>query len=293
MYKFQFFLLKILYAVFSIISIKMAEQLANILAFLIGNVFRYRRKTVLDNLYKVYGENLPNQKNIMVRDVYRNFTYLWFEVMHTKKITIENFDTHFNIHGFEVVDELLKKKNGLILVSGHFGNFEWTTILFGIKGYFYNAIAKKQRNPYVNQFMTENREYFGGRIIFTKKALKEGLNVLRNDGILLLVGDQDARKKGVFVDFLGMPSSTAVGTAVFKLRTKAPILFISMIRKSYAHFDVFFEEVKVNEDLKFGEESIIEITQAHSAVLEKWIRKYPEQWFWMHRRWKSKPDSST
>jgi KDO2-lipid IV(A) lauroyltransferase len=137
--------------------------------------------------------------------------------------------------------------------------------------------------------MTKNREYFGGRIIFVKRALKEGLNVLRNNGFLLLVTDQDARKKGVFVDFLGVASSTAVGTAVFHLRTGAPILLIAMVRRRYGYFDVFFDEVKVDPELKFSEESIIKITQAHTKVLEKWIRKYPEQWFWMHRRWKTKP----
>jgi Kdo2-lipid IVA lauroyltransferase/acyltransferase len=270
----------------------MAEKLADFLAFLIGNVFRYRRKTILNNLHMVYGENLPANKKILLRNIYRNFTYLWFEVMHTKKITPENFNDHFIVHGFEIFEQLIQRNKGLILISGHFGNFEWTPIILGIKGYFYTAIAKRQRNPYVNKFITESREFFGGKIIFVKKALKEGLNVLRKKKLLLLVGDQDARKKGVFVDFLGIPSSTAVGTAVFHLRTGAPILFIALIRKSYAHFEVFFEEIKAPENLKYSEESIIEITQIHTRVLEKWIRKYPEQWFWMHRRWKSKPEDA-
>ena len=131
MYKLQFFLFKILYTVFSVISIKMAEKLADFFAFILGNIFRYRRKTILDNLYKVYGDNLPIKKNILVRDIYRNFTYLWFEVLHAKKITPYNFDTHFNIHGFETIDKYLKHKKGLILISGHFGNFEWATIWSG------------------------------------------------------------------------------------------------------------------------------------------------------------------
>lgn len=288
MYKIQFFLLTILYKVCSALSIKATEKLANILAFFIRDVFRYRRQTVLDNLKKVYGDNLPDKQSILLRDIYRHFTYLWFEVIHSKKISMDNIDKHFNVHGFEIIDKMLEKNKGLILFSGHFGNFEWVTILFGLKGYFYNAIAKKQRNPYVNKFITENREHSGGRIIFTKKALKEGLKALKNNQLLMLVTDQDARKKGVFVDFMGIPSSTAAGTAVFTLRTKAPLIFVAMIRKSYAHFDVFFEEVKINENLKFSQEAIIEITQVHTKVLEKWVRRYPEQWFWMHKRWKTK-----
>ena len=112
---------------------------------------------------------------------------------------------------------------------------------------------------------------------------------MRKKQLLMLVTDQDARKKGVFVDFLGIPSSTAVGTAVFTLRTKTPVIFVANVRRSYAHFDVYFEEVKINEDLQSSEESIIKITQEHTRILEKWVRRYPEQWFWMHRRWKTKP----
>ena len=107
------------------------------------------------------------------QNIYRNFTYLWFEVLHTKKITHKNFDDHFVLHDLELFNKLINQKKGLIVVAGHFGNFEWTTVLFGIKGYSYNAVAKRQSNPYVNKFITDNREYSGGRIIYVKKALKE------------------------------------------------------------------------------------------------------------------------
>lgn len=291
MYKLQFFLFKCLHLLFSIINISSAEKLANIFAFMIGNIFRYRREVILDNLHLVYGDILPEKENILLKKIYRNFTYLWFEVLYAKKINLENFKDHFTIKNFEIVNNLLSLNKGLIMITGHLGNFEWTPGLFGLKGYYYNAIAKRQRNPYINAFMQDTREYFGGKIIFTKNALKEGLRVLRNNEILMMVVDQDARRKGVFVNFLGIPSSTAVGTAIFHLRTKAPILFIAMIRKSFGHFDVYFEEVNTKDDLTITEESVIEITQAHSAVLEKWVRKYPEQWFWMHKRWKTKPKS--
>lgn len=292
MYKIEYILLKIVNFFFSVISIKTAEKAAYVLAFFISNIIRYRRKVILGNLHKVYGDELPDKPSTLLKNIYLNFTFLWFEVMQSSKINTNNFNEHFSFHGLEIVEDLLSENKGIILVTGHFGNFEWTKIVFGIKKYPLNAVVKKQHNPYIDAYMNDIRESLGGKAIYMKQALKDGIKLLRKNKILLVVGDQDAKEKGVFVDFLGIPSSTALGTAIFHLRTQSPILFIAMIRKSYAHFDVYFEKVEVPPDLKFSDEAIFQITQAHTKVLDKWIRKYPEQWFWMHKRWKSKPSSA-
>jgi len=232
---------------------------------------------------------LPQDKKTLIKAIYRNFTYLWFEVLQTKKIIRSNFDQYFNSYNFELVTNTLKKNRGAIIISGHLGNFEWISIYLGIKDIPFAAIAKRLSNRYIDEFMCNNRERNGCKVIYTKTALKEGLKFLRDKKVLAIAADQDARKKGIFVDFLGQPSSTAVGPAIFQIRSGAPMLYIAAIRTSYAHFDMHFEKIEIREDLKISNESIHEITQAHAAILDRWIKKYPEQWFWMHRRWKSKP----
>ena len=170
------------------------------------------------------------------------------------------------------------------------GNFEWLGQMHGQLGHKTNGIAKRQRNPLVNQLIEKNRLRKNMGVIYTRNAMKEGIEVLKNKDILAIVTDQDAKSRGVFVDFLGIPSSTAVGPAVFHLRTGAPIIFLMSIRTDYGKFDAYYEEVCPKTDPRdVTDKKIKELTQLHSAVLDKWIRKYPEQWFWMHRRWKTKP----
>lgn len=289
MHRLEFLLLKSLYFFFTIAPFALVEKLANVFAFILQHVVKYRRKVILENLKKVYGENLPQDEKKLVKAIYRNFTYLWFEVLQTKKIIRSNFDLHFKSHNFELLTNTLAENKGAIIMAGHLGNFEWISIYLGIKDIPFAAIAKKVKNKYIDEFMRNTRERNGCKVIYTKTALRQGLKFLRLKKVLAIAADQDARKKGIFVDFLGQPSSTALGPAIFQLKSGAPMLFIAAIRTKYAHFDVYFDKIDVRRGLLFSDESIHEITQAHVTVLEQWIRKYPEQWFWMHKRWKSKP----
>ena len=243
---------------------------------------------MMSNLKLVYGENFPKESAYMLKQIYCNFTYLWFEVLQVGKLFNENKEQFFSVYNRELIEQALKDGNGVILLSGHLGNFEWLAALFGFYGWPFAAIAKKQKNPYVDKFIRERRESNGARVIYVKSAMKDGLRLLKNKGILGIVGDQDARRKGIFINFLGQPSSTAIGPAIFHLRSKAPMFWVSAIRTKYAQFEIHFEKIETEVPFEINDENIKNVTQKHSDVLEKWVRKYPEQWFWMHRRWKTK-----
>ena len=103
---------------------------------------------------------------------------------------------------------------------------------------------------------------------------------MRSKGILGVIGDQDARKHGVFVDFFGHPASTAKGAAILHIKTKAPIIVGIAVRRGWGRFDIHFERVDANND-------IFSITQAHTKILEKWIKRNPGQYLWTHKRWKT------
>jgi KDO2-lipid IV(A) lauroyltransferase len=94
------------------------------------------------------------------------------------------------------------------------------------------------------------------------------------------------------VDFFGIPSATAQGAALFHLKTGTPIIFVSAIRQKWGKFDIHFERIEISEKMQLNEQSIFSITQTHIKILEKWIKKYPEQYFWTHKRWKTKPDKA-
>lgn len=288
MFKLEYYLIKLLDFILPRFSFKSIEKSANLIAFILRELFRFRRDIVKKNLDLVYNGVYPQPYKELIKNIYRNFTYLWFELLQAKKINTDNFNQHFKIHDLDILDNALKKKNGVILLTGHLGNFEWSMPFFGLKGYNLKVIMRKLKNPFVNNFIVKAREQFGCKTVYPRKAPREGFKIIKEGGILEIVGDQYAGKKGIKVDFLGNLSSTAAGAAVFHIKTQAPIVFTFFIRSRYGYFDVYFEEIKITGVNDKTEENIKEVTQIHTRVLEKWIRKYPDQWFWLHKRWKNK-----
>ncbi|MBD3223081.1 MAG: hypothetical protein GF313_00010 [Caldithrix sp.] len=289
MHKIEYRIVQLLLKFFNYLSFKAGKRMALILYFFIAHVFRYRRRVIKDNLHRVYKSRWPKPPKELINLIYKNFVFLWMEFLQSKKLSRDNLQQHFKLHNEEMVEEALSKGHGVILISGHFGNFEWLGRMHGLMGHPVNGIAKAQSNPYVNELVEKHRSDENVKVIYTREAMEKGVKALQNNEILAIVTDQDARKRGIFVDFLGYPSSTAVGTAVFHLRTGAPIISIISVRRDYGQFEVYYEKVAEGEPTAVTDEKVRHITQQHTKALEKWVLKYPEQWFWMHRRWKTKP----
>ena len=291
MHRVEYYLVYTLFRIFQRVSFRTGRRIALGIYFLIAKVIRYRKEVILNNLHRVYGENLPAKENELLNAIYKNFVFLWMEFLQSSKMLKNPIDNHFQFYNIEILNRALRHKKGVILLSGHFGNFEWLAQVMPKMDYQVNGIAKKQSNPYVNAFVEERRTQTGLQIIYTRDAVKQSLKALKRGEIVAIVADQDARDRGVFVEFMGLPSSTPVGPAVLHLRSGAPIVLITGIRKDYGCFDVYFEEVVPAEEpnKEVNDEDIVKITQLHATALEHWVRKYPEQWFWMHKRWKTKP----
>jgi KDO2-lipid IV(A) lauroyltransferase len=154
------------------------------------------------------------------------------------------------------------------------------------------AIQKRVKNSYVNDFIVKIRKRHNIKLIYKEDAMKKGLSILKKKKILGIVADQDAGRKGIFIDFFNQPASTAVGPAIFHLRTKAPLIVCIGVRKSPGKFDCYFERIPELSSYEISDVAIYALTQFHTDILEKWIRRYPEQWFWTHRRWMTKPQQN-
>ncbi len=285
----EYLAVKILFFIFSRLSIKNGKRLALLLTFFVEHVFRYRRQVILSNLHRVYGEKLPLPERKFLHEIYKNFVFLWMEFLQLNHFSPETVQNFMNIKNPEVIEHLKNRDKGVILYSGHFGNFEWLGQAMALQGLPIRAIAKKQSNEKVDRFITKLRERFGARIVYTRQAMSVCQKALMNKELVAIAFDQDARQRGVFVDFLGQPSSTAVGTAVLHLRTNAEIVLLIALRKDYAKFDVFAKIIEPPTRTGDLEQDILNITQKITSEFEVWVRKYPEQWFWVHRRWKTQP----
>ena len=153
-----------------------------------------------------------------------------------------------------------------------------------------NSIAKHLKNPLVDTFLTRLREKGRQKIIFTENASRKIIRVLRNNKLLGILVDQNARENNIFVDFFGQKASTTRSVATIALKTGAPIImsFLRRSDKKYKFKITLSEPIKIERTGNF-EEDILSLKQRYTTIIESRIREHPHEWLWMHRRWKTKP----
>ncbi|MBD0321517.1 MAG: lysophospholipid acyltransferase family protein, partial [Gemmatimonadetes bacterium] len=189
------------------------------------------------------------------------------------------------------LEAALGEGRGVILVTGHYGNWEIAAAAVAARGVPIAAIVRRQGNRLVDARLDGLRRRLGVETIYQSEAPSRVPRVLRKGGIVGIVGDQDARRAGIFVPFFGRPASTHRGPALFALKLRAPV-FACVARRlpgGPARYRVSGRQI-VTERTGELETDVRELTTALAARLEAEIREAPEQYFWFHRRWKSKPE---
>lgn len=219
----------------------------------------------------------------MLRRVYDHFGQMFVDVLRMKSMDIE---TLVDVEDRHILDIALENGKGAIVLSGHLGNWELGGPWFGHNGYKFHPVVKRQKNRGADRFITELRRCIGTYPIYDRTSVHEMIQIIREGKVLCLVSDQDARRRGVFVQFFGTPTSTPKGAVILHLKTGAPLIFAICYRKRDGTYHLKFERVPT--DVQDGD-VVTTITQRFTSLLESKIRKHPEQYFWFHRRWKTKP----
>jgi len=268
----------------------LALRLGEALGWMAGILLRIRWRTVLDHLRHAFPDRDRRWRRRVAR---RSFRHLGREAVATFRLGRMGpgqIRERTTVEGFEALEEALDRGKGAIVVTGHFGNWEIGGASLAVRGIPLDVVAQRQRNPLFDQDLNRTRNRLHMRVIERKKAPREVLRSLREGRCVAIVGDQNLRRGGVFVDFFGRPASTARGAAIFALRTGAP-LFLGLARRepgSSQRYRVALEEV-VFVPSGDGDEDVRRLTEAHTRHLEEAVRSRPEQYFWQHRRWKTRP----
>lgn len=197
------------------------------------------------------------------------------------------------LSGKENLDAALSNGKGVILVSAHFGNFPLLLGRLSLDGYKVAGIMHAMRDQRMERIFLKQRNRFNVKTIYSqprKACVDETIRSLRNNEVLFIPIDQNFGTGGVFVNFFGRKAATATGPVVLSQRTKAEVLPCFIIReKDDTHKIIFEKPLSLGEEK--GEEAVIEKTQKITGIIESYIRKYPAQWGWIHRRWKSRPST--
>ena len=201
-------------------------------------------------------------------------------------------ERYVTIEGLHNLNQALEKKKGIVAVGAHFGNFPLLLMTLARQGYKVHAMLRVMRDPWVNEYFTQKRHAVGVGSIFTQprsQCVNRSLEVLRNNEILFIQLDQNFGTGGIFVDFFGRKAATAKGPIVFALRTNAPIVPMFIFREENNRQRLVIEpELPVIYGKDFDE--TIQLTaQKITAIIEGYVRRYPAEWSWIHRRWKARP----
>jgi KDO2-lipid IV(A) lauroyltransferase len=186
--------------------------------------------------------------------------------------------------------DVLLDRRGAILLTGHYGNWELTGYLLATWGFDVVAVMRPLDNPYLNRYIMAMREKRGLRLLFKKGAIQSADEVLEGGGILAFIADQNAGRKGLFVDFFGRPASTYKSIGLLAMRHRVPIVVGGARRRSLRfEYDIIAPRVILPEEWEQQADPLRYITQEYTRAFEAIVREAPEQYLWIHRRWKSQP----
>lgn len=260
------------------------------LGWLGGSVLRIRRRVVEANLRRAF----PGRSRRWYRSVaLRTYRHFGGEIVSTLRLggmsTAERRE-RCQVVGFDLIEEPTSRGQGVILLAGHFGNWEAAGVSMASRGILVDAVARRQRNPLFDEYARRAREGLGTGMIYQGEPLRAAMKGLRAGKVLALVADQNFTGDGVFVEFFGSLASTVRGPGILAIRTGAPVVFVDPRREPgrRARYTVRYSGIPAPEssDLETG---VRELTRAYTEKLEEAIRECPEQYFWFHKRWKTQP----
>ena len=286
-----YILLRALVALVQALPIEVCEKGAAVLATLFTRVLGIRRQVVEENLRQAFPNLIPAESQAMTWQMWRHLFLMMAEIAHTpRKIHETNWKQHSRIVNQELFVRMLLAGRPLVLISAHYGNFELGGYLMGLFGFPTYTVARALDNPYLDRFVNDFRGRTGQYMLSKKGTSDEIQRVLARGGILTLLGDQHAGKKACWVNFFGRPASTHKAVALFSLGSDAPTM-VSYARRldRPLHYEVGPEAICDPRDPDFPLGSVQLLAQWYTDHLENLIRRSPEQYWWLHRRWKGQP----
>ncbi|HWR29767.1 MAG TPA: lysophospholipid acyltransferase family protein [Negativicutes bacterium] len=225
----------------------------------------------------------------IARRMFGNIGKTLLEVLYIPALTPEKMERWVSIENLHYLTEAMSAGHGTVVLTAHFGNWEWLAARLVQAGFPVAAIAETQPNPGLDLLLNEHRTRVGLEPYARGNALIAAMKALKNGHLLGFLADQDAKASGVFVNFFGRLASTPQGPAVFAQRCRAPIVPAFIVRQPRRGHRILLSPPIYGNGEGDPAEQILTLTSQMTEVMEERIRRYPDHWWWFQRRWITDP----
>lgn len=253
--------------------------------------FREHRRRAEEHIRLSFPEWPPERVSQVAQASMRHLPMLALEVLRTpQQITVWSWSRHVELRNLDEALRILLGKRGCIMVTGHYGNWELLGYVLAVLGFDIVAVMRPLDNEYINHFLLDRREASGLSLLYKKGATRSAPDVIEGGGALSFIADQNAGRKGLFVDFFGRKASTYKSIALLAMEYEAPIIVgcARRIAKGF-RYEVCVQRIIRPEEWKTQGDPLMWITEEYTKGIEEMVRQAPEQYLWMHRRWKTRP----
>lgn len=270
-----------------VLPFRVAGILGSFLGAIVYRCTPFRKSVVHDNLRAAFPGLSRGEIRRIALGAFRNYGIALVHMLWAGGQKDAVLQRVVRLANREVFDAARARGRGVILLSGHFGS--WELLVHSVRlnlGEPAYIIVQRQRNKRIDALVNASRTLHGNVTIPMGPSAREALRALAGGNILYALGDQSGPRESEFVSFFGRPAATHRGVAAFSLRTGAPIVMVVLLRQPQGTYEAVFEEVDRTGLDGSSAEAIHELTQRHASVLERHIRRHPDHWLWMHKRWK-------
>jgi len=287
----SWFLLRFFESIIRVMPLRFNYWLGSVFGWLMYFILFKQRKNTLESLKFAYPQDTPKKRKKIAKESFRFMAQSILEACYSsmhpdvlKGVRIEDI---------EHLDNALKKGKGVVALTAHLGNFALIVHKLVSLGYPACVIVRPMRDEKINDHVYKGIVNGAGvKTIYSyprKKCIVDSIKALRNNEIIIILMDQNFGTGGVWVKFFNKLAATSIGPIIFALRTGASVVPMRIIRESVAKHCIKISEAVTLDIVDSKDESILLNAIKFTKIIEGWIKEVPQQWSWVHRRWKSRP----
>jgi len=286
-----YIVLRIIVAVLYLFSIETNLKIACFLGRLLWKYYHRGRNRALDNLHASFPEKSEEWIWQTGERSFEHIAMLAIDVLFTPRLVKKsNWRNYSQYKNAERAKWLMQEGRGLLMVTGHYGNFEIMGYLMGLFGFNIYSVARPLDNKFINKYLYSVRERVGQKIVDKKGAAELMTKITSTGATLCFIADQDAGRKGIFVDFFGRKASTYKSIGLLAITNNIPIC-VGYSRRvgNRFYFEIGVTRIIFPEEWATKDDPLKWVTAEYTKAIEKFVREDPSQYWWLHRRWKHRP----